>query len=126
MKRTWFAIGLLIFILSGCIATMQIIQRHTKAAVDYINTAAEAMENENYTLAVSSCEKAISYWNDNQFSLNAFLRHDETGAVETGLTKLLKYAQLQNKNDFLILCAEVKQRLRHIRDAEFPGIHNIL
>ena len=125
MKRTVLAIALLLCL--ACICSIVSVQvgsrmRKTKALVEQAETHAN---QGNYTAAEKMCRMASEYWNQNSFFFATFLRHDEADAVEIGLKQLTAYAITRDRDEFMALSAEVKQRILHVGEMETPKLRNI-
>ena len=69
---------------------------------------------------------AIEQWTKKRFLLAAFLRHDTPESVEIGLAQLKAYAKSRDDDEFMALCAEVHEHLKHLQELEKPLLRNIL
>ena len=126
MARTWFACILLAAILLGCLSITWLVDKHTDAAAEIISQAADAAEREKFEEALNTCEKVILYWEEHVALLSSFLRHEDSGSVETQLQQLRSFAQSESKESFLAACAQLTAQMEHIRDSERPLLENIL
>lgn len=126
MKRTWFAGALLLALLAAGIIISHSIGTCTSNVIEMIGQAESCAKRNDFSSAESACVLASEEWAKQQFLLAAFLRHDEPDQVETCLAQLCSYAQTEDNDEFLAMCAEVRKQLLHIREMELPTLRNIL
>lgn len=126
MKRLWGSLVLLVVILLACIGTTVTVNAFSEKAIFYLEEATQSGRHENFDRAQICCNAAAEVWTQNASILGALLRHSEADVVETGLMKLMAYAETEDKDEFLALCAELIHDIRHVRDMELPLLRNIL
>ena len=126
MKRLWFAAVLLILLTTSCILVSCSIERLVGHTLALIQEAEDLGRQDDLAAAKDLCRQASGHWKHHSKTASAFLRHDETDAVEISLSRLQVFADTADKDDFLALCVELRQELQHIRDMEKPLLQNIL
>lgn len=126
MGRTWFAAGLLVSILLGCILLKNIVVAHTDTTSNLITQVSAYADAENYIDASQCCDEAIFYWQTHTRLLSSFLRHEDSGAVEIGLQQLKSFTETGQRESILACCAELLAQMEHIQDNERALLYNIL
>ena len=126
MNRTWLAAGILAALLVSGILVSHSISTHAENAVNLVAKAESFASNGNFEAAERICEMAIEQWTKKRFLLAAFLRHDSPESVEIGLAQLKAYAKSRDDDEFMALCAEVHEHLKHLQELEKPLLRNIL
>ena len=125
MKRSIFALALLPIILIICLSMTALVSKHCKATKEYVEKSISAVEQGDYEKMLQHSKDAQQYWNDHNKTLTAILRHDDSGDVGIGLAKMVGFAKMQDEEEFLAVCAEVLEHLKHIREQELPLLENI-
>ena len=126
MKRFWLGIMILAVLFGFCLLAMRYTARCTETMQDFLLSAGQAAEREDFALAAKCIAEAQEEWETHGRILGALLRHDEADCVESDLALLSQYADFRDALDFSAVCAGLRQKLRHIKDMECPKIENIL
>ena len=126
MKRFWLGAVLLAVLFGFCLFAMLYTARCTETMQDYLLSAEQAAEKEDFSSAAKQIAAALEEWKTHGRILGALLRHDEADCVESDLASLAQYADFRDALDFSAVCAGLRQKLRHIKDMECPKIENIL
>ena len=126
MKRLWAAVILLLVILGACIGSAVVVDKFAETTVSHLEQSVSAAEKKDFKQAAKFCTAASEHWHSKAGLLGALLRHSEADDVEKGLAQLIAYAQTEDHDEFLALCAEVIHDVRHVRDMELPLLRNIL
>jgi len=126
LKRVWFAAALLLLLAGSGILVSGTIGRLVDHSMSLINDAEALVRQDNFKAAGTVCAEAADHWKGHNKTFSAFLRHDETDAVEISIARLQVFADIGDKDDFLALCVELLEELRHIRDMEKPLPWNIM
>lgn len=126
MKRVWFAIGLFLVLLVGSVTVSIVVRNYAEETKQLVTEAEKAIRIENPKKAVDICEQAAEIWEKRCRFLTTVLRHDATDDVETGLRRLIAYAQTEDTDEFLAMSQDLTLQLKHIQDMEKPYLRNIL
>ncbi len=125
MKRSIFAVILLPLILALCLIPASVVNKHCKATKKWVEKAVSVAEQGDFVQMLQCSKEAENYWTNHDKILTAILRHDDSGNVEIGLAKMVSFAKMQDEEEFLAVCAEVLEHLKHIQEQELPLLKNI-
>lgn len=99
MKRLYIAIIFLVISISLCIFEQYTVQETYKTATRYINSAIEAVDNNDYKKAANDCKRLNDFWGEKQKYMTAMIDHgclDDANLTIGSLEELAK-----NKNESL-------------------------
>ena len=102
------------------------------SALDPISTSKIeelAMElKEKYTIVIvtHNMQQALRIWRQYERYFGLTLTHSEIDDILERFAALSQYAVLEDRDDFLAGCAELRFSIEHIRQMELPSIENIL
>ena len=126
MNRSWLALGILVALIAVGVLISHSVSSHSESTAGFIDKAEALVKAGSFQDALSVCREARTHWKEKELLLAAFLRHDALEEVEGGLVQLISYAECSDRDDFLAMCAQIREHLEHIRELEKPLIKNIL
>lgn len=92
----------------------------------FLLQAVKEQTEKNEAAAILCIQQASEHWSRHEQFLDIFLRHDDVDCVIVELARLKSYAATVDEDDFLSNCCALLATLQHIRNMEWPLIHNIL
>lgn len=126
MKRLWIVLVILVGIIWVSTSSLLHLIRATEQMTTTLDALSDAIGSGDEKTLYELSEKFCDQWEEHEAVMLRYIHHDELDAI-TGsavrLPALVKY------NDTAQLAAEIdrlRHLLRHVRDAEFPTIKNIL
>lgn len=99
MKRLYVALCFLSIALALCIFEQYTVRDAYKNATAYLNTAIEAVENEDYEKAQQTCKKLNNYWGEKQRYMTAMIDHGSLDDASLTINSLEELAE--GKSDSL-------------------------
>ena len=124
--RTWVAAAVMLTIPLLCLWSGGAVCRCVDELTAPLSEVVISAEADDYPAAAEAAESAKKLWLSHADLLGALLRHDEADGVESGLSALVQYANVGDKDEILAHCAELLQQVEHIRQMELPLLKNIL
>ncbi len=124
MKRIYIAVLFLCISIGLCIFEQYTVKTAYETTTDYINTAIEQADKNDYESAEKTCEQLKKYWDKKYPYMTAMIEHgmlDETGITINSLENLA-----QNKSEDLqeeLITA--KNQIKSIRDNQKISFGNI-
>lgn len=126
MKHVWIAVG--VFALCLALGLMSLVSVRAAGAqtTTRLERALEAAQREDFDTAATALAHANAAWEGRQALLGIFLHHEEVDEIVALFAQLRAYARLQDKDDFLALCEELRARIEHVRGMELPTMENLM
>lgn len=126
MKRVWIVLVILVGIIWVSTSSLLHLIRATDEMTVTLDALSSAIDSGDAEMLFTLSEKFCDQWEEHESVMLRYIHHDELDAI-TGsavrLPALVKY------NDTAQLAAEIdrlRHLLRHVRDAEFPTLKNVL
>ncbi len=91
--------------------------------MEYIQNA---INNNNYDLAISQSETTYNSWSDIKKVWNIFVNHEEIDDIETAMIDLKEHLKFENKEESLVAIEKIKSDLEHTVKRQKLSIDNIL
>lgn len=126
MKHVLTALGLIALVLSFCIFAAAGTRKVCQEALELLQTASDAVRQKDFSGAEQALKKAAGLWRTRESFFGVVLSHAETDEILTRFAALEEYVRLQDRDDFLSICAELEEAIRHLAEMELPKLHNIL
>lgn len=126
MKHLLIAAG--VFALCLALGLMSVFSVRTAGAqtADQLSRALEAAQRADSEGAEMALARANATWEGSQRLLGIFLHHEQVDEIVALFAQLRAYARVQDTDDFLALCVELRARIDHLRELELPTAENIL
>ena len=102
------------------------------SALDPISTskiedlAIELKSKYTIVIVTHNMQQALRIWRQYERYFGLTLTHSEIDDILERFAALSQYAVLEDRDDFLAGCAELRFSIEHIRQMELPSIENIL
>ena len=126
MKRLWFGVGLLAFLLAVSLYLGDALTELVQPAQSDLDKAAVAALDENWPLASALYLRAQTHW-ENKRNLTAVLvHHDPIGEIDAGFATLPAYAATEDTAGFCTACGQLAQQLRTLPQPHGPKWWNLL
>ncbi len=126
MKRMWIAVAMLAVITAFSIWWVWEAHHFTEQVAATVAQAQTSAEQENLDGALQQIRKASRQWSSKRNLYGAMMRHQEADDITVDLAAAEANAQHGQREEFLVLCAQLLANLRHIADMETPKLYNIL
>ena len=91
-----------------------------------LTSAQEQAQIYNFEACRASMQQALRIWRQYERYFGLTLTHSEIDDILERFAALSQYAVLEDRDDFLAGCAELRFSIEHIRQMELPSIENIL
>ena len=91
-----------------------------------LTRAQEQAQIYNFEACRASMQQALRIWRQYERYFGLTLTHSEIDDILERFAALSQYAVLEDRDDFLAGCAELRFSIEHIRQMELPSIENIL
>ena len=126
MKRLWFGVGLLIFLLVVSICLGHILEDLTQPAEADLNRASVAALDGNWPLATALYQRAGNDWDSYRDLAAAMVRHEPIEEIDYAFATLPGYAASQDTASFCAACDQLSQMLHSLTQPHGPNWWNIL
>lgn len=126
MKHTVIACSILLALFGFSLWSASTVQAHVTQTEALLQQAMEQQLLENREAAQEAIQSASDYWEKKEALFEILLRHDDVDCVMEEFARLCAYASTVDEDDFVSNCSALLATLRHIREMEWPLIHNIL
>jgi len=126
MKRLWFGVGLLAFLLAASLFLGDALADLTQPAEADLDRAAVAALEENWPLASALYLRAQQHWEDNRGMTATLIHHDPIGQIDAAFASLPGYAATKDTVGFCTACGALAQQLRSLPQPHGPHWWNIL
>lgn len=126
MKKLIFAVILSLILIFGCVLVIFTVRRTSENVLLQLEEIENCGRENRLHAAAENAEKALKYWESKTDLLEILLRHDEVDKIGQDLSAIRSYAQTEDYDDFMALCASVRMELLHIQKSELPKPENIL
>ena len=126
MKRLWFGVGLLIFLLVVSICLGHILEDLTRPAEADLNRASVAALDGNWPLATALYQRAGNDWDSYRDLAAALARHDPIEEIDCAFAALPGYASNLDAASFCAACDQLSQMLHSLTQPHGPNWWNIL
>lgn len=117
---------MLLFLVSVCFGCAMYISKEVELTTSHLNQAVAAHQSGQHEEAERYLNLAADYWQTKLPGFATVLRHDAVDEVSREFERLRAYAASPDQDDFLSNCMALLSSLEHIRDLEWPYLHNIL
>ena len=126
MKRLWFGVGLLAFLLAASLYLGDALTELVQPLESDLDKAAVAALEGNWPLASALYLRAQKHW-DSCRSLTAVLaHHDPIQQIDVGFAALPAYAAAEDTAGFCTACGQLAQQLRSLPQPHGVTLWNIL
>lgn len=126
MKRCWFGLGLLVFLLiGGLLATRAMTLRH-KAVAARLDTAAAAAEAENWAEAERQLGAARKQWEDDWHFTAAFADHEPMEEIDGLFAQSEVYLRSHDPEALAAVCTQLSRLTEAVGEAHALNWWNFL
>lgn len=126
MRHIILSISLLALSLCFSIAASSAVQHACSETNALLQQAQSAARREDYAAARVYLDKADAAWAGRERFFGVVLRHEEADDVFRDFASLKAYAETQDTDEFLSVCASVMATIEHISGMTHATFHNIL
>ena len=126
MKVFWHAVLLLLVLCMGCVLAAAQVRQLTDEIGGALDAARRAALDGRMAEARDGIAAAWSLWQAHSGFFGSTLRHAEMDELSYGFAALRQVSSLGDQAESLRLMAELRMRLAHLADMEWPHYHNIL
>ncbi len=126
MRHILLSCAILLLALSFCLFSMLHIREIGKQALCALTSAQEQAQVYDFEACRASMQQALRIWRQYERYFGLTLTHSEIDDILERFAALSQYAVLEDRDDFLAGCAELRFSIEHIRQMELPSIENIL
>ena len=126
MRHILLSCVILLLALSFCLFSMLHIREICAQTLSALTSAQEQAQVYNFEACRASVQQALRIWRQYERYLGLTLTHDAVDDILERFAALSQYAILEDRDDFLAGCAELRFSIEHIRQMELPSIENIL
>lgn len=125
MKTIWIATALLLIVLAGAFS----LYFYTTALYDQLQESLHrihhAAEKEDWTEAQRESGQLKEIWARTDASWTPIMDHRQVDHLDESLTRVLKLAELRNREELLVELAVAMRQAKRVKDTEVPTIRNI-
>lgn len=126
MKHTVIACSILLALFGFSLWSATTVQTRVTETELLLQEAMEQQLQENRDAAQMAIRRASDHWEKHEALFEILLRHDDVDCVMEEFARLCAYASTVDEDDFVSNCSALLATLRHIREMEWPLLHNIL
>ena len=126
MKRLWFGMGLLVFLLAASLYLGDAAADLIHPVETDLDKAAVAALDKNWPLASALYLRAQKHWDDTRNLAAALVHHDPIQQVDVGFAVLPSYAACEDSAGFCAACSQLAQQLRSLPQPHSPKWWNII
>ena len=126
MKRLWFGVGLLAFLLAASLYLGDFLTDLTQPAEADLDKAAVAALEGNWPLASALYLRAQKHWDTHRKLTAALAHHDSLNQIDAGFAVIPAYAATKDTAGFCTACSALAQQLRSLPQPHGPGWWNLL
>lgn len=126
MKHLLIAAGVFALCLALGLTSVFSVRAAGAQTAAQLTQALEAARQADVDGAEAALARANATWEDRGRLLGVFLHHEQVDEIVALFAQLRAYARVQDTDDFLALCEELRARIEHLRDLELPTAENIL
>lgn len=126
MKHTVIACSILLALFGFSLWSASTVQARVTQTEALLQEAIEHQLQGNKAEAQTTIRSASAYWEKHEALFEILLRHNDVDCVMEEFARLCAYAATVDEDDFVSNCSALLATLRHIREMEWPLIHNIL
>lgn len=126
MKHTVIACSILLALFGFSLWSASTVQTRVTQTEALLQEAMEHQLQGNKAEAQTAIRSASAYWEKHEALFEILLRHNDVDCVMEEFARLCAYAATVDEDDFVSNCSALLATLRHIREMEWPLIHNIL
>ncbi len=125
MKTIWIAAILLLAVLAGAVALFiytTALYNELQESLQRINLA---VEREDWEAANRESEQLKRVWTRTDASWTPIMDHRQVDRLDESLTRVIRLAELRNREELLIELALSMRMAQRIKNTEIPSIRNI-
>lgn len=118
MKRTIFAIAIIIVIVGIVASGTHYVKQANDVMTDYLAKIETVAKQDNPKQALMLCEEAEKEWVNFEKKLNLFVNHAEICEIGVGISAMKPLIEHDEKAEFFSQLNEVKVMLTHLASME--------
>lgn len=126
MRSLLTSLILLTSLVSFCVFSACFVSNRVAHTELLLEKAQQLQQQQQSTQAARQVRIAAEYWKDSQAYFGTVLQHDEVDSIGEEMARLESYATSKDQDDFFSNCAGLLEKLRHIREMEWPFVFNVL
>lgn len=126
MKYFYIGLGILAVLLALSIGGSVLLCQSTRESEAYLQEAAEALTEDDFSAAVLLAGKAERSFARRRELLGALLSHEELDEISVDFSDLLVYGAEDSREEFRARCEALRFRLRHVAEMDVPFYYNFL
>lgn len=125
MKTVWMAITLLLIVLAGAFSLFFYTTSLYSQLQDSLHRIHHAAEKGDWTAAQRESEQLKEIWTRTDASWTPIMDHRQVDHLDESLARVLKLAELQNREELLVELVVAMRQAKRIIDTEVPSLRNI-
>ena len=126
MKRLWFGVGLLAFLLAASLYLGDVLTELVQPIESDLDKAAVAALEENWPLASALYLRAEKHWDSKRNLAATLIHHDPLQQIDVGFAALPSYAACEDSAGFCAACSQLAQQIRSLPQPHGVKWWNIL
>lgn len=126
MRHVLFSCLVLLLVLAFCLFSMFHIRAICQQALTLLSDAQESAQRSDFASCRRSVDAAMRHWTRYERYFGLTLTHAEVDDILERFAALTQYAALEDRDDFLAGCAELRFSISHLQEMELPTLENIL
>ena len=126
MKRLYLALAILILIFSGALYHTHFLSRVTGDLSARLRAAEPRVEDDDWEEARHLTDQAAALWEEHSLYFHVFLRHNDTGEVETLFREVHSALRQEDQEEYALTNARLQARLNLLREGERFILKNVL
>lgn len=125
MKTIWIAAILLLAVLAGAVALFIYTTALYNELQESLHRINLAVEREDWEAANRESEQLKRVWTRTDASWTPIMDHRQVDRLDESLTRVIRLAELRNREELLIELALSMRMAQRIKNTEIPSIRNI-
>ncbi len=126
MRRLFFASGLLLVMLAGCLLNAWYAQRITDDMVQALSRAQQEALSGNWERAEEITLRAYEAWDHRGFYLHVVMRHSDADQILRSFRSVLQYLDIQEVDQYAAANADLIVQLELLAEMEQAELTNVL
>ena len=125
MKTVWIAVILFLVVLAGSVVLFIYTTVLYNQLQESLHRIHQAVEEEDWDAVHRESGQLQKIWVRTDASWTPIMDHRQVDHLDESLTRVIKLAELRNREELLIEVAVAMRMAKRIKDTEVPTIRNI-
>lgn len=125
MKTVWIAVILFLVVLAGSVVLFIYTTVLYNQLQENLHRIHRAVEEGDWVAAHRESRQLQEIWAKTDASWTPIMDHRQVDHLDQSLTRVIKLAELRNREELLIEVAVAMRMAKRIKDTEVPTIRNI-